>query len=41
MPNIIDILARAQSLMNETALNSITPPRAGGIMYDKIGRAHV
>lgn len=36
MPNIIDILARAQSLMNETALNSITPPRAGGIMYDTL-----
>lgn len=36
MPNIIEILARAQSLMNETALNSITPPRAGGIMYDTL-----
>ena len=36
MPNIIDILVRAQSLMNETALNSITPPRAGGIMYDTL-----
>ena len=36
MPNILDILARAQSLMNETALNSITPPRAGGIMYDTL-----
>lgn len=36
MPNIIDILARAQALMNETALNSITPSRAGGIMYDTL-----
>lgn len=27
-------MARAQSLRQETALNSITPERAGGIMYD-------
>lgn len=27
-------MARAQSLKQETALNSITPERAGGIMYD-------
>jgi hypothetical protein len=36
MPNIIDILARALSLRQETALNSITPNRAGGIMYDTL-----
>ena len=36
MPNILDLLARAQSLMNETALNSITPSRADGIMYDTL-----
>lgn len=36
MPNILEILARAQSLKQETALNSITPNRAGGIMYDTL-----
>lgn len=36
MPNIIDILARALSLRQETELNSITPNRAGGIMYDTL-----
>lgn len=36
MPNILDILARAQSLKQETALNSISPSRAGGIMYDTL-----
>jgi len=29
-------MTRAQSLRNETALNSITPERAGGIMFDTL-----
>lgn len=36
MPNIYDIISRANSLRNETALNSITPDRAGSIMYDTL-----
>lgn len=36
MANILDILTRAQALRQETALNSITPERAGGIMYDTL-----
>ncbi|MBQ6176656.1 MAG: hypothetical protein IJK29_05600 [Bacteroidales bacterium] len=36
MPNILDVLTRAQSLRQENALNSITPDRAGGIMYDTL-----
>ena len=36
MANILDILTRAQALRQETALNSITPDRAGGIMYDTL-----
>lgn len=36
MANILDILTRALSLRQETALNSITPDRAGGIMYDTL-----
>lgn len=36
MANILDVLTRALSLRQETALNSITPDRAGGIMYDTL-----
>ena len=36
MANINEILARAASLRDETALNSISPERAGGIMYDTL-----
>ena len=36
MAGIIDIMNRARSLRQETALNSITPERAGGIMYDTL-----
>ena len=36
MANINEILARAESLRKETALNSIDPERAGGIMYDTL-----
>lgn len=36
MANINDILARAAALRDETALNSISPERAGGIMYDTL-----
>lgn len=36
MENINDILARAAALRDETALNSIDPARAGGIMYDTL-----
>lgn len=36
MANILEIIARANSLKNETALNSISPERAGGIMYDTL-----
>lgn len=36
MANINEILARAASLRDETALNSIDPERAGGIMYDTL-----
>ena len=36
MANINEILARAAALRNETALNSIDPERAGGIMYDTL-----
>ena len=36
MANINEILARAASLRDETALNSIDPGRAGGIMYDTL-----
>lgn len=36
MENINEILARAASLRDETALNSIDPERAGGIMYDTL-----
>lgn len=34
--NINDLLARAAALRDETALNSISPDRAGGIMYDTL-----
>lgn len=36
MANILDIITRAQALRQEAALNSITPDRAGGIMYDTL-----
>ena len=36
MANINEILARAAALRDETALNSISPKRAGGIMYDTL-----
>lgn len=36
MVNIYEILQRAASLKEETALNSISPERAGGIMYDTL-----
>ena len=36
MANINELLARAAALRNETALNSISPERAGGIMYDTL-----
>lgn len=36
MANINEILARAAALRQETALNSIDPERAGGIMYDTL-----
>lgn len=36
MANINEILARAAALRKETALNSIDPERAGGIMYDTL-----
>lgn len=36
MVNINEILARAAALREETALNSISPERAGGIMYDTL-----
>ena len=36
MANINEILARAAALRDETALNSIDPERAGGIMYDTL-----
>lgn len=34
--NINELLARAAALREETALNSISPERAGGIMYDTL-----
>ena len=34
--NINDLLTRAAALRDETALNSISPDRAGGIMYDTL-----
>lgn len=34
--NINDLLVRAAALRDETALNSISPDRAGGIMYDTL-----
>lgn len=36
MANINELLERAASLRDETALNSISPERAGGIMYDTL-----
>ena len=36
MQNIYEILARAAALRDETQLNSISPERAGGIMYDTL-----
>ena len=36
MANINELLARAAALRDETALNSISPERAGGIMYDTL-----
>ena len=36
MANILEIIARANSLRHETALDSIPPERAGGIMYDTL-----
>ena len=36
MANIQEILARANSLRHATAINSINPERAGGIMYDTL-----
>ena len=36
MANINEILARAAALRDETQLNSISPERAGGIMYDTL-----
>ena len=36
MANINQLLARAAALRDETALNSISPERAGGIMYDTL-----
>ena len=36
MTTIPELLARAAALREETALNSISPERAGGIMYDTI-----
>ena len=36
MPNINELLARAAALRDETMLNSISPERAGGIMYDTL-----
>lgn len=36
MANINEILARAAALRDETALNSISPERAGSIMYDTL-----
>ena len=36
MADINEILARAAALRDETALNSISPERAGGIMYDTL-----
>lgn len=36
MEPIYEILARAAALRDETRLNSITPDRAGGIMYDTL-----
>lgn len=36
MGTIYELLARAAALRDETALNSISPERAGGIMYDTI-----
>ena len=36
MANINELLARAAALRDETQLNSISPERAGGIMYDTL-----
>lgn len=36
MASIASLLARAAALRDETALNSISPERAGGIMYDTL-----
>ena len=36
MKTIPELLARAAALRDETALNSINPERAGGIMYDTL-----
>lgn len=36
MGTIYELLARAAALREETALNSISPDRAGGIMYDTL-----
>lgn len=36
MASIAELLARAAALRDETALNSISPERAGGIMYDTL-----
>lgn len=36
MANINELLARAAALRDETMLNSISPERAGGIMYDTL-----
>lgn len=36
MATLQDIIQRAEALKEETALNSISPDRAGGIMYDTL-----
>ena len=36
MATLQDIIQRAEALKEETALNSISPERAGGIMYDTL-----
>lgn len=36
MATLQDIIQRAEALREETALNSISPDRAGGIMYDTL-----
>lgn len=36
MANINELLARAAALRDETQLNSISPERAGGIMYETL-----